>query len=426
VGQSATEAWAAYSNKKLSEATTPDEVACWSPDGPCRATGHAIIGGLTAGPGGALGAGVSTLITPQIGDAIKSAGFTGSIADTLITAVAAGIGTVVGGTAGAAGAYNEVRNNYLTSDQWNALAATLKACKDSACVTATNATFAQLSGQQDQALAAACTDLNSTACRTLVSQAVAGSATQLSLVTSGSLGENYLAGGDYNSLVNTYSRKVQAQDVVNACNSNLAQCNANTLAASAKVLLTASAIATVAVAAPALAVDAAALLSEGAIDFCTARPQTCLSLVNAAAEATAGVPVSGVSVPVAGSIRNVNPTGGTLNCVNCVIATDATLRGNPTSALPGGPYTLPVLENYYGSRFAPASLSSIESQLLTQGNGATGIVYGYPPSGENVGHVFNVVNQNGVIRFLDGQTGGVADPTLFPRFQFMPLTSIGH
>ncbi len=44
------------------------------------------------------------------------------------------------------------------------------------------------------------------------------------------------------------------------------------------------------------------------------------------------------STTVAGSIKNVNPgypdSGRTHNCVNCAVATDATLAGNPTSALP--------------------------------------------------------------------------------------------
>jgi hypothetical protein len=50
-------------------------------------------------------------------------------------------------------------------------------------------------------------------------------------------------------------------------------------------------------------------------------------------EMGAGVAEGGL----AGSIRNVNPTGGTTNCVNCAVATDATLAGNPASALPGSP-----------------------------------------------------------------------------------------
>lgn len=37
----------------------------------------------------------------------------------------------------------------------------------------------------------------------------------------------------------------------------------------------------------------------------------------------------------AGSIRRVNPLGGAQNCVNCAIATDATLAGRPASAPSG-------------------------------------------------------------------------------------------
>ncbi|WP_410900999.1 toxin glutamine deamidase domain-containing protein, partial [Pseudoalteromonas sp. SIMBA_162] len=35
------------------------------------------------------------------------------------------------------------------------------------------------------------------------------------------------------------------------------------------------------------------------------------------------------------------------------------------------------------------------------------------------GHVFNVVNQNGTIRFLDGQTGKVVDLSKFTSFKFL-------
>jgi len=45
--------------------------------------------------------------------------------------------------------------------------------------------------------------------------------------------------------------------------------------------------------------------------------------------------------------------------------------------------------------------------MQTAGNGARGIVLG--TRGSDIGHFFNVVNQGGVIRFLDGQAGGVAN-----------------
>lgn len=41
-------------------------------------------------------------------------------------------------------------------------------------------------------------------------------------------------------------------------------------------------------------------------------------------------------------------------------------------------------------------------------DGARGIVFGSRGPGET-GHMFNVVNQNGTVRFLDGQTGKPAD-----------------
>lgn len=47
---------------------------------------------------------------------------------------------------------------------------------------------------------------------------------------------------------------------------------------------------------------------------------------------------AGTKEQTAGSIKNANPgypePGRTHNCVNCSVATDATLAGNPASALP--------------------------------------------------------------------------------------------
>ncbi|MCI2245824.1 hemagglutinin repeat-containing protein [Xanthomonas sp. PPL568] len=131
----------------------------------------------------------------------------------------------------------------------------------------------------------------------------------------------------------------------------------------------------------------------------------------------------------AGSIRNVNPgfplEGRTHNCVNCAIATDATLAGNPASALPiystkGVPIT--VLEKQFGGRFAsPTSSEVITNQMLELGPGSRGIVYGSYGPGQP-GHVFNVVNQNGVVRFLDGQSGTAANLEDFKYFMFLRTT----
>ncbi|HEK0909470.1 TPA: DUF637 domain-containing protein, partial [Pseudomonas putida] len=136
--------------------------------------------------------------------------------------------------------------------------------------------------------------------------------------------------------------------------------------------------------------------------------------------------VAGGADQTAGSIKNVNPgypeTGRTHNCVNCSIATDATLAGNPASALPinhtkGVP--LSVLEKQFGSKFGPVTApETIAHQMANSGNGARGIVFGSYGPGQP-GHVFNVVNQNGVIRFLDGQTGKPAKLDDFKTLQLL-------
>ncbi len=139
-----------------------------------------------------------------------------------------------------------------------------------------------------------------------------------------------------------------------------------------------------------------------------------------------GAKATGVADETAGSIRNVNPgypdAGRTHNCVNCSIATDATLAGNPASALPinstkGVPLT--VLEKQYGAKFSGvSSTETITQHMLGGGDGARGIVFGSYGPGQP-GHVFNVVNQNGVVRYLDGQTGKPANMNNFKTLQLL-------
>ncbi|WP_238137072.1 DUF637 domain-containing protein, partial [Variovorax sp. JS1663] len=150
---------------------------------------------------------------------------------------------------------------------------------------------------------------------------------------------------------------------------------------------------------------------------------------NAAIKSSLAQPLTGDSATFAvdrsaGSIRNVNPgypqLGRTQNCINCSIATDATLAGNPASALPAPrPKSIAILEAQYGTRFGPRSTpETIEELLLLAGNGARGIIYGARGPGE-AGHVFNVVNQNGIIRFLDGQSGTIADFNGYTTFHLL-------
>ena len=112
-------------------------------------------------------------------------------------------------------------------------------------------------------------------------------------------------------------------------------------------------------------------------------------------------------MPVAGSIRSVNPQRGLTNCANCAVATDALLAGRPASALTGGPVRISVLEKLFNGTFQKlGSREAVEAVVHAGGNGTRGIVYMGEPG--KLGHVFNVVNQDGVVRFLDGQTGKAA------------------
>ena len=68
--------------------------------------------------------------------------------------------------------------------------------------------------------------------------------------------------------------------------------------------------------------------------------------------------------------------------------------------------TLQLRPDTFGGTFKPGSGPMQIGSILSQsGIGARGIVSGDSLSGD-VGHVFNVVNKNGSIQFLNGQSGG--------------------
>ena len=95
------------------------------------------------------------------------------------------------------------------------------------------------------------------------------------------------------------------------------------------------------------------------------------------------------------------------------------MAGRPASALGDGPAPIVTLEKIYGGHFgAPGSIRDASDALSAAGPGARGIIFGSRGTGE-VGHVFNAVNQNGVVRFLDGQTGSAASLEGYASFQLL-------
>ncbi|WP_189096380.1 toxin glutamine deamidase domain-containing protein [Streptomyces kronopolitis] len=122
--------------------------------------------------------------------------------------------------------------------------------------------------------------------------------------------------------------------------------------------------------------------------------------------------------PVTEDLRKiVNPGKGGTNCRACVLGVEKTLDGAPASALPElGRGNLQTLEKYFpGKRFRDRSLSNLVKDIKSAGDGSRGIVFGADSRG---GHVFNVINRDGDVVFLDGQSGH-ADPTGYTGYKFM-------
>lgn len=128
--------------------------------------------------------------------------------------------------------------------------------------------------------------------------------------------------------------------------------------------------------------------------------------------------VAGISSKKQLRLWKTNVKEGKFNCANCAMAVDRTLGGNPASALPwtyrkvinngkvvnkityNEGTALDILEKEYDKMFIKNMSPDKIRQMLKPGQ--RGIVYGYI-NGRDMGHVFNVVNENGVIKFLDGQ-----------------------
>ncbi|MGE0332271.1 MAG: hemagglutinin repeat-containing protein [Ramlibacter sp.] len=300
--------WADFANEQQNKATTAQDKACWAEGGACRVAGHMAIGALAGGATGAAGAGASQAIVPTIGDALRDTNLPDAVKQVIVAGLGVAIGAAAGGTAGAVTGGNATVNNYLTQAQWKAMADERARCADQACRDGVDTRYGALSASQDEALRQACTNLNSATCRTLVTAAVDGSATQLELVAKGKLPDNYLGGRDFNSNVNLFAQKMQAQDVVNACATNPAQCDQARLAGSVRLLMTATVVAASAAAVTVLGAEAAALaaFARNPVLYCTQSPTGCMAGVELALCAAAGPACPpGTLVPTASQLATV-------------------------------------------------------------------------------------------------------------------------
>lgn len=115
-GKRTSSAWGKYANQQFIDAMASGDEAsaqCWAPDGGCRAAGHALIGGMTGGAGGAASAGLSSMTAPLVINTLTDAGLPKPVVDALVIGYGAGTGAALGGVNGATAGVNETANNSL-------------------------------------------------------------------------------------------------------------------------------------------------------------------------------------------------------------------------------------------------------------------------------------------------------------------------
>jgi hypothetical protein len=107
------------------------------------------------------------------------------------------------------------------------------------------------------------------------------------------------------------------------------------------------------------------------------------------------------------TVRDINPQGYTDNCGSCVIATDSTLAGAPASAVNTGRMKWEAIAKHFSSKWKSKNVQQASEELLDGGAGSRGVMGGFFKNADGAwdAHVFNIVNQGGTIRMLDGQIG---------------------
>lgn len=105
--------------------------------------------------------------------------------------------------------------------------------------------------------------------------------------------------------------------------------------------------------------------------------------------------------------RRLGKTGRTKNCGRCAIALDAALAGRPATALPGGPLrgwevAAALGRSRHDWFHASAGRLGVTHVMRLHGRDSQAIVFGMRE--DKLGHFFNVVNREGRVHFLDGQT----------------------
>ncbi len=119
-GKQASKAVGDYAATKLAEAKKNNDQAgidAWKEGGTSRVALHAVVGGLTGGVQGAVGAGTSQAVIDQVGQVLKETNLPTELKQALVLAAGTAVGAAASGgsVAGGATAFNATANNYLTT-----------------------------------------------------------------------------------------------------------------------------------------------------------------------------------------------------------------------------------------------------------------------------------------------------------------------
>ena len=437
----------------------------WKDGGPYRAALHMAIGSMSLGTQGALGAGAGQAVLNVMDAAFFARlGIIDLSAVNLLKSAAVTLaGAAVGGTGGAAAAFNaDANNRQLHVDQTDALQRRAKQLKgtDGKSAYQWEVELTQQLLRQNDSTYQGLTENARARAELLNIQSVAGISMTAEgtaefsnpAVNAGQLSLNapsYLAAGNLpkinprlDLLTFAYAQVINSPEFLSLSKSVQLQLiretstYADSLNASPNSSLSQKSMA-----------DATARMAMawgrlyGALppDYPLTPAETRASLNTTLAMIGSGIAKAKAktSDPVVGSaaekiytgsrsleaefpeLRGVNPhyvenasVGVNTNCVSCVNAADARLRGADPSAVasPSGGYKGPndLLPSIpFGFRPEILSSSQIAAELLAAGNGARGVVLIMQPGGLN--HVVNAVNHAGSVYFIDPQIGRVVD-----------------
>jgi hypothetical protein len=147
------------------------DYANWKEGGPARVAAHTIVGGLTGGTNGVLGAATSQTVVPLLGEQLASLDIPADLKKGIILAAGLSIGVATGGVGDAVTATNATVNNYLKYTELVSKKAERDACNgDASCPSKIDKKYDQISQERNAKMSASCADGDSAQCHANLSE----------------------------------------------------------------------------------------------------------------------------------------------------------------------------------------------------------------------------------------------------------------